>query len=107
MRRMSSVSFFARSSVPAPGVATGFDGAAALTAMPSSWSSAARLWGIRLLAASPRRSPPSHGIAAVVDPGRQALRHPAHGRLHRAVHAEARGPVELRERRALDAVAGD
>jgi hypothetical protein len=33
---MSSVSVLARSRVPAPAVATGLDGAAALTAMPSS-----------------------------------------------------------------------
>jgi hypothetical protein len=38
-------------SVPAPGVATGFDGAAALTAMPSSYSSAARLFVSRFKAA--------------------------------------------------------
>ena len=48
---MSSVSVLARSSVPAPGVATGFVGAAALTAIPSSYSSAARLFVSRLSAA--------------------------------------------------------
>ena len=51
MRLMSSVSSFARSRVPAPGVATGFDGAAALTAMPSLYNSAAKLWVSRLSAA--------------------------------------------------------
>ncbi|MGY4649503.1 hypothetical protein ACVWWN_003299 [Mycobacterium sp. URHB0021] len=44
MSSMSSVSVLARSSVPAPGVATGFEGATALTAMPSSYNSAARLF---------------------------------------------------------------
>ena len=48
---MSSVSVLARSSVPAPGVATGLVGAAALTAIPSSYSSAARLFVSRLSAA--------------------------------------------------------
>ena len=51
MSSMSSVSVFARSSVPAPAVATGFDGAAALTAMLSEYSSAAKLFVNRFNAA--------------------------------------------------------
>ena len=51
MSSMSSVSVLARSRVPAPGVATGFDGAAAFTAMPSLYSSAARLFVSRFSAA--------------------------------------------------------
>src|SRR5262249_48938687 len=43
IKLMSSVLVFARSSASAPSVATGSDGAAEFTAMPSAYSSAARL----------------------------------------------------------------
>lgn len=78
MSSMSSVSVLARSRVPAPGVATGLVGAAALTAIPSSYSSAARLF-----------------------------RHPIHRGLDRAVDPEPGGAVELRERRPGRQVTAD